>query len=147
MPLNLQYPTDSQHFAFELNVVKEYVNGLLNVPPPEYLAAVAFYMATQVELVPENTYTLTSNDHNKIKDFTNASGCIITVPSTLDSNVLGVPFTCGIGKGSTGNVTIAAGAGAIVNAPGGFKTMNVQYGFMTITEWPDGSFRVYGGTA
>jgi hypothetical protein len=139
MTLNLQYPTDSQHLAFELNVVKEYVNGLLHVPPPEYLAAVAFYMSTQVEIITETTYTLTPADHNKIKDFSNA--CVVTVPDNLDSNVLGVPFTCGLSKGGTGNVTVT---GANVHAPYGAMVMAVQYGLMTLTEWPDGSFRLYG---
>jgi hypothetical protein len=113
---------------------------------PEDGAASAPALATQIVTVAEATRTLSSADHNKILDCTNVAGCAVTVLAGLVSGIAGVPFTCGLSKGaSAGNVTVIAGA--IVNAPSGFLVMNTQYGMMTLTQFPDGSFRLYGGNA
>jgi hypothetical protein len=113
---------------------------------PEDGAASASALATQIVTVTDATRTLSSADHNKILDFTHTAGCAVTVLGGLTSGIAGVPFTCGLSKGaSAGNVTVIAGT--VVNAPGGFLTMNTQFGMMTLTEWPDATFRLYGGNA
>jgi hypothetical protein len=99
-----------------------------------------------VVAVTGTTRSLSSADHNKILDFTNASGCAVTVPSTLTSGISGTPFTCGLAKSAAGNVTVAAGSGATVNAPGNLMGLGTLYGLMTLTEWSGGIFRLYGGT-
>jgi hypothetical protein len=104
-------------------------------------------IATTIVTVTGATRTLSSADHNKILDFTNATGCSVTVPLGLVSGISGTPFLCQLSKGtSAGNITVVAGAGAIVNAEGGLFVLTTSYGVMTLKEWPDGSFRLYGGT-
>ena len=103
-------------------------------------------ITTQIVIVTDASRTLTSADHNKILDCIHTAGCAVTVLGGLTSGISGVPFTCGISKGaSAGNVTVIAGT--VVNAPSGFLTMNTQFGMMTLTGWPDGTFRLYGGNA
>jgi len=104
-------------------------------------------VSVQVVTITEATYTLSSVDHNTILDCINISGCVVTVPLGLTSDT-GAPFTCEIGKGEGGgNVHVKAGAGCIVEAPNDFVVMNVEFGLMRLVEWPDGSFRLYDGTA
>jgi hypothetical protein len=113
---------------------------------PEDGGASAPALATQIVTVADATRTLSSADHNKILDCIHTAGCEVTVLGGLTSGIAGVPFTCGISKGaSAGNVTVIAGT--VVNAPNAFLTINAQFGLMTLTEWPDGTFRLYGGNA
>jgi hypothetical protein len=107
---------------------------------------VVAYVATQVVTVSDATRMLSSADHNKILDCIHITGCAVTVPGGLTSGIAGAPFTCGLSKGEgAGNVTVIAET--IVKAPSDFLTMNTQFGMMTLTEWPDGTFRLYGGNA
>jgi hypothetical protein len=108
-------------------------------------ADIALQLATQVEMVGSTTYELVEADHNKIKDCTHIEGCTVTVSAGLTSGIAGVPFTCGLSKGAAGNVEVV-GDGVVVNAPGSLFTMTTLYGLMMLTEWPDSSFRLYGGT-
>ena len=104
--------------------------------------------AFQVVAVTAATRTLSSADHNKILDCTNASGCLVTVPLGLTSGISGVPFSCGLSKGAGGgDVTVVEGIGCTVEAPSGFTVLDEEFGRMTLAEWPDGSFRLYDGTA
>jgi len=65
------------------------------------------------------TYTLAASDNGKVVDLANASAITVTVP-----NSLAVGFNCIIAQSGAGQVTIAAGSGATLNAypSGGIKT-------------------------
>ena len=140
MVLPVRFPLDQQRVGLEIKEIKEFLNGVGGGGS----SSIAAELATQVVTHSTATKTLSSADHNKIIDCTVA--CSVTVPVGLVSGITGVPFTCGLSKAGTGNVTVAAG-GATVNAPGNLKAMATQYGLMTLTEFPGGTFRLYGGNA
>jgi len=127
----------------EIKEIKEYLNGSGSGAGGS--GGIASDLATQVVTEPGATKTLSSADHNKIIACTAA--CSVTVPSTLTSGITNVPFTCGLSKDGTGNVTVVAGSGATVNAPDAKKVLSTQYGLMTLTQWASASFRLYGGNA
>ena len=66
----------------------------------------------------------------------------------LTSGTSGTPFWCGIAKGAgAGDVTVEAAPGVTVRAPEGRTVMDEEFGRMTLMQWPDGSFRLWNGTA
>lgn len=136
MTLQIRYPVDQQRTGMEIREIKQYLNGVGGSAGD---GSVAASLATQVVSFGSATKTLSSADHNTIIDCTAA--CTVTVPSGLTSGLSGVPFTCGLSKAGTGNVTVAG----TVNAPGNLKVLSTQYGLMTLTEFPGGTFRLYGG--
>lgn len=143
MTLPIRFPLDTQRIPMEIKEIKEYLNG--TGAGGGGTGGIAGDNATQVVTEPGAAKTLSSADHNKIIACTVA--CSVTVPSTLTSGVNGVPFTCGLSKDGTGNVTVVAGSGATVNAPDAKKVLSTQYGLMTLTQWAASSFRLYGGNA
>lgn len=73
---------------------------------------------------------LTASDNGKVLEVNSASAITLTVPSTL-----GALFNCIVTQIGAGQVTVAAGAGASVNAFGGAKTAG---------QWAELSVRVRG---
>jgi|SRR6185295_2022157 len=101
--------------------------------------------ASQIVTVAAANRTLTSADHNKILDCTSPTGCTVVVPAGLTSGAAGIAFTCGLSKGAGAGNVIVGGSGVAVNAPGNLLTMSNTYGMMTLTQWNDGTFRLFGG--
>lgn len=106
--------------------------------------------AATVSIVSGTTHTLSSADHNTLLDCTNENGCSVTVPEGLSSGVDGEPFHCwlctGPEGGALGSVTVL-GDGVTVNATDENVVLTGAYARMELFEWPDGSFRLFGGTA
>ncbi|ADL00710.1 hypothetical protein [Brevundimonas subvibrioides] len=81
-------------------------------------------------------YTLQASDAGKVVELNNAAAVTVTVPNTL-----AVGFNCILSQTGAGLVTVAAGAGATVNAQAGLKSPG---------QWGEMSLRVranIGGTA
>lgn len=71
-------------------------------------------------------YTLQASDNGKVVELSNAAAVTLTVPNSLP-----VGFNCILSQTGAGLVTVAAGAGATVNAFAGLKSPG-QWGEMSL---------------
>ena len=97
-------------------------------------------LASKVAVIDTTTSrTITAADHGKRIWFTNASTINVTVPSGLP-----IWFECELAQDGTGQVVVAAGAGATVSAYSGWlKTAGKGAGGVLAAK-QQGVFRLFG---
>lgn len=96
----------------------------------------------KIKTVAGANLTLDDTYHAYIIDFTNASGCVVTIPDYLRPD-----FYCGISQGAAGQVQVSAVGDVALNEPNGqFKTA-AQYVMLSLIAFARNSFRLFGSTA
>lgn len=73
------------------------------------------------------TYTLVAGDNGRVVTLNNAAAITVTVPASL-----GAGFSCSLIQIGVGQVTVSAGAGVTINAPGGVSKTAVRYSAVTL---------------
>jgi hypothetical protein len=96
----------------------------------------------KIKTIEGTSYSVTSDDHGWVLDFTNAAAVTVTVPSGLRPDLV-----VGISQGGTGQVTVTAGSGTtLVSADGTYKTEK-RYVMLSLTAFAQDTFRLFGRTA
>ena len=104
----------------------------------------AAYQLSANSIVTDSTTarTLSATDNGKVIYFTNAAAIAVTAPTGL-----GTAFSCQIVQGGAGQITVAAGTSATVNAFGGLVKTGGQYSSLNVIAPVADSFVVLGGLA
>lgn len=77
----------------------------------------------------DTTYTVANADHGDVLDMNNASSITVNLPTGVEPG-----FHCCLRKLGAGNVVLAEGAGATLQAPNSYTTLSTQYKMCTIVK-------------
>lgn len=99
-------------------------------------------VGTEIQDVAGTTYELSTEDHNKILNFTSASAVTLTVPAGL-----GLPFTCGLHQGGVGQVSLQAAVGVTINEIDGLLATEGRYALLALVQMSANVFTLVGRTA
>ena len=129
----------STNYDTEFGAISAAHVGTYGVPPLDANGRIpATADSVEINAQTEN-YTVQSSDFGKEIMMTNAADRTITFPTGLPAN-----FYCFASRGGAGNVTLAAGAGATLNAPGGRLKISEQYVVVTVKYTAADTYRANG---
>lgn len=123
----------------EFGVISASHIGSYGVPPLDANGRIpATSDSVEINDQTEN-YTVLSTDFGKEIRMTNAAARTVTFPTGLPAS-----FYCFVSRGGAGDVTLAAGSGATLNAPGGRLKIFEQYCVVTVQYMSANSYRANG---
>jgi hypothetical protein len=95
-----------------------------------------------IKTITDATYTLTNGDAGYLLDFTGATGCLVTVPASLED-----AFYCTMHQGGNGQIQVVPDSSAsVVEIDNRFKSEK-RLAILSLTRFPDRSFQLTGRTA
>ncbi|MEI9966591.1 MAG: hypothetical protein WDN67_03050 [Candidatus Moraniibacteriota bacterium] len=80
-----------------------------------------------VKTVSATTYTLLTTDTGLVLEFTNASGCTVTLPNNFS-----IGFNCAIAQCAAGQVTLSAASGATLRQADSYTKTAKQWAEITL---------------